>query len=72
MLKNQAYLCSKLCSQNQYYAHKLSALLEYFELSGCSNRENDCSIRVFQFFVHIAHIQPRNGNKNNFHAEITD
>ena len=53
MLINQVYY-----AQNN--AYELDVLLDYFELSGCSIRENDCLIRKFQFYsVHlcIVHIQ---------------
>jgi len=33
--------------QNQDYAHDTTALLEYLDWSGCSIRENDCSVKIF-------------------------
>jgi len=48
------------------YNHKLTVLLEYFGLSGCLIKENDHSIRLFQFLcVYIAPIQSRNSNNRN-------
>ena len=47
--------CSKLCSENQYYAHELIVLIRMLGVF-CG-----CSIRVFKYFLYVKYyIQPRN------------